>query len=207
MFGLVVLVVMVLYLWLLVWATRRGWRWGIEKKGWIGRKRWMGAAIGFLIVYLPVFWDFLPTVAVHQYYCAKESGFWVYKTLDQWKAENPGVAETLVADKSAPSTREGGMQNYVDTYFLNQRFNWIVKKNGPHIFNRWMWEKEVVDTKTNEVMARYVDFSTGSGFISGAPRIVKFWLQKDHCMSGENNMYAMDALVGNMSQSLKKDNK
>ena len=81
MLGLVVLVVMVLYLWLLVWATRRGWRWGIEKKGWAGHKRWLGAASGFLIVYLPVFWDFLPTVAVHQFYCAKDSGFWVYKTI------------------------------------------------------------------------------------------------------------------------------
>ena len=58
-------------------------------------KRWgWGAA---LVMWLIPFWDWLPTVAAHQYYCATESGFWVYKTLDQWKKENPGVAETLVA--------------------------------------------------------------------------------------------------------------
>ena len=60
-------------------------------------KRWgWGTAI---VMYLIPFWDWIPTVAVHHYYCAKESGFWVYKTLDQWKVENPGVAETLVANK------------------------------------------------------------------------------------------------------------
>ncbi len=81
-----------------------------------------------LVMYSIVFWDWLPTVAVHQYYCAKESGFWVYKTLDQWKAENPGVMESLVANKGAISTRQGDMENYTDTYLLNPRINIIVQQ-------------------------------------------------------------------------------
>jgi hypothetical protein len=163
--------------------------------------RWgTGAALG---MYLLVFWDHIPTVFVHKYYCEKEAGFWIYKTLDQWKAENPGVAETLVANKGARSNRNGDMQNYIDTHFLNQRFNWVVKKSGPLQLNRWRWEKVVVDIKTNEVLARYVDFSTGSGFIGGPPRLFKFWLQNDHCARGLSDMYSMDKLVGNMSQFLK----
>jgi hypothetical protein len=60
-------------------------------------KRWgWGAA---LVMYLIPFWDFLPTLAVHQYYCAVEPGFWVYKTLDQWKQENPGVMEQLLTSQ------------------------------------------------------------------------------------------------------------
>jgi hypothetical protein len=187
MFGLVVLVVMVLYLWLLVWATKRGWRWGVESKGWTERKRWLGAAIGFLIVYLPVFWDFIPTVAVHQYYCAKESGFWVYKTLEQWKAENPGVMETLVANKGAPSKRKGDMENYADTYFLNDRFNWVVKHNGQFLLNRWRHEQEVVDTKNNSVLARYVDFSTSQEQPPAGWSGWKFWLVNEHCSAGGRN--------------------
>ena len=167
--------------------------------------RWSGAAA--LIMYLLVFWDHIPTVVAHKYYCEREAGFWVYKTLDQWKAENPGVAETLVTNKRASSTRQGDMGNYVDTYSLNQRFNWVVKKTGPLLLNRWRWEKEVIDTKTNEVLVRYVDFSTGSGFLGGPPRLLRFWLQSDHCIGGQSNMYSMDSFVGNMSQRLKEHRK
>lgn len=167
--------------------------------------RWGGAAA--LVMYLLVFWDHIPTILVHKYYCEKEAGFWVYKTVDQWKAENPGVAETMVANKGEPPSRQGNMENYTDTYSLNQRLNWVVKKTGPLVLNRWRWEKEVVDTKTNEVLVRYVDFSTGSGFLGGPPRSFRFWLQSDHCIGGQSNMYSMDALVGNMSKLLKGHNK
>ncbi|HEY6093368.1 MAG TPA: hypothetical protein VIU93_00305 [Gallionellaceae bacterium] len=178
MFGLIVLIVMVLYLSLLLWATRRGWRWGIEKKGWTGKKRYLGAAIGFLIVYLPVFWDWLPTVAVHQYYCAKDAGFWMYKTLEQWKAENPGVMEALAANKGAPSSRQGDMENYTDTYFLNPRINETVQQQ------RVFWflpvhrhEQMIVDNKSNEVLARYVDFGSYDREWGG----LKFWTSVQRC--------------------------
>jgi hypothetical protein len=36
-------------------------------------------------MYLIPFWDWLPTVAAHRYYCWKDSGFAVSKTLDQWR--------------------------------------------------------------------------------------------------------------------------
>ncbi|MBY0268884.1 MAG: hypothetical protein K2X06_03340 [Burkholderiales bacterium] len=166
-------------------------------------KRWGWGAV--LIMYLIPFWDWIPTVAVHQYYCATESGFWVNKSLDQWKAENPGVSETLVANKATSSKRQGDMTNYTDTYYLNQRFNWVVKKTGPLLLHRWHWEKEVIDTSTNEVLVRYVDFSTGSGFIGGPPRGFRFWLQNDHCIGGQGNMYSMDAFVSNISQLIKGD--
>jgi hypothetical protein len=188
MFGLVVLIVMVLYLWLLIWATRRGWRWGIEKKGWAGRKCWLGAGIGFLIVYLPVFWDFIPTVAVHQFYCAKDSGFWVYKTLDQWKAENPGVIELLVANKGAPSREERFDDGHgrADTYLLNDRFNWIVIEHDilpllPII----MKEQQVKDVAKNEVLARYVDFGSGNSVKNFVGMPLKFWLHNGNCSGGE----------------------
>jgi len=46
-------------------------------------------------MYNLVFWDLIPTLAMHKYYCANEAGFWVYKTPEQWVKENPGVAKTL----------------------------------------------------------------------------------------------------------------
>lgn len=142
--------------------------------------RWGGGAA--LVMYLLVFWDYIPTVAAHKYYCEKEAGFWVYKTMDRWKKENPGVMETLVATKGAPSIH--------GAYILNQRFNWAIKKTGPFLFNRWRWEQQVVDSKTNEILARYVDFSTGNGNIGGeAP--ARFWLQSEHCIGGAYNQDAL----------------
>jgi len=203
MMGLAFLVFFAVYLLISIGVVK--WAIGYARKNGKSTKKWgWGAAF---VMYSLVFWDWIPTVAVHQFYCAKDSGFWVYKTFDQWKAENPGVMEGLVANKGGPSTRQGDMENYTDTYFLNQRFSWVVKKTGPLLLNRWRWEKEVIDTKTNEVLVRYVDFSTGSGFVGGPPRRLRFWLQSDHCVGGQGNMYSMDAVVGNMSQLLKGDKK
>lgn len=59
-----------------------------------GRPRLWGMMAG-LVMYHLVFWDLIPTLVAHKYYCATEAGFWVYKTPEQWKLENPGVFETL----------------------------------------------------------------------------------------------------------------
>jgi len=149
-----------------------------------GRSKWRWGIGAFLLVYLPVFWDWIPTVATHQYYCAKESGFWVYKTLDQWNAENPGVMETLVYNKGEPSSRQGDMQNYVDTYFVNQRINWVVKHNGKFLFNRWRYERELLDNKNSQVLARYIDFSTSQEQRQAGWSGWKFWLDSEHCIGG-----------------------
>lgn len=155
-----------------------------------GRSKWRWGIGAFLLVYLPIFWDWLPTVAVHQYYCAKESGFWVYKTLDQWKAENPGVMEGLVANKGEPFRHETfdvgrGEKN---TYFVNDRFNWIVTQQD--IFNLMpiiRTERLIKDIQKDEILARYVDFGTGNSVKNtiGPPGPLKFWLRNRHCWNGE----------------------
>lgn len=145
-------------------------------------KRWgWGAA---LVMYLIPFWDWIPTVAMHRYYCATEAGFWVYKTPEQWKKEHPGVMEGLVMNGGEPSARNGDMRNYVDTYFVNQRFNLVVKHSGQHPIYRWRHEREVVDTRTQQVLARYVDFSTSQEQIQAGWSGWKFWLDSSNCLDG-----------------------
>lgn len=172
------------------WAIRYARDNGRSAKGW----GW-GAA---LVMYLIPFWDWIPTVATHQFYCVKDAGFWVYKTPEQWKIENPAVAETLVATKDAPSVN--------GAYMLNQRFNRAVKRTGPLLFNRWQWEQQVVDSKSNEILARYVDFSTGNGNIGGEPP-VRFWLQSEHCIGGTMNYSRLShfsAEVKHLGEGIKK---
>ncbi|MCE9571236.1 MAG: hypothetical protein K8R10_14735 [Rhodocyclales bacterium] len=157
-------------------------------------KRWGWSAA--LVMYLIPFWDWIPTVAVHQYYCATEAGFWVYKTPEQWKKENPGVMETLVANTGAPSRNEQVDDGHAKTkvFILNDRFNWIVtQQDFSNVLPIIRSEQKVTDTKTNEVLARYVDFGTGNSVKNtvGPPGPLKFWLHSGHCNRGGQNQDAL----------------
>ncbi len=160
---------------------------GAKKRG---KSLWLWGIGAALVMYLIPFWDWIPTVVAHKYYCSTEAGFWVYKTPQQWKAENLGEFENLtsfITKNSAPSERNGDMENYTDTYFLNQRFTWIVKHNGKFFPNLWRHEQEVIDIKTNEVLARYVDFSTSQERRQAGLSGWKFWLYNEHCSGGDIN--------------------
>jgi hypothetical protein len=185
MMGLAYLVFFAVYLLVSIVAVRGAI--GYARKNGKSAKRWgWGAAF---VMYSIVFWDWIPTVAVHQYYCAKDSGFWVYKTLDQWKAENPGVMETLMANKGEHDVHEGDMTNFTATHIWNQRFNLIFNKSGPFLVNNWRHEQIVLDSKTNEEMARFIDFSTGNGKVGGEPEL-RFWMHSDGCIGSDSQAKA-----------------
>lgn len=148
-----------------------------------------------LVMYLIPFWDWLPTAATHRYYCATEAGFWIYKTPEQWIKQNPEVPKKLIATAGTSVAREGDMQNYVDTYPLNQRFDWIVKHNGQLMFNRWRHEQVVLDSTNDEVLARYIDFSTSQIQRQAGWTGWKFWLDARHCRNGSNNENKMGQFV------------
>ena len=57
------------------------------------RRGWIGGVLSAFVIYNLVFWDWVPTVVAHKYYCATDAGFWIYKTLDQWNVENPGPCD------------------------------------------------------------------------------------------------------------------
>jgi hypothetical protein len=196
MFGLVVFGAIGLYFLISVGVVK--WAIRYARDNGKSAKRWgWGAALG---MYLLVFWDWIPTVATHQYYCATEAGFWVYKTPEQWKAENPGVAETLVANKGAPFSYEAfdNRHGKKDTYFLNDRFNWVViQQDIPGLLPIIRTEQQVVDVKKNEVLARYVDFGTGNSVKNtvGPPGPLKFWLHNGHCVGGEKNGGRLSTLM------------
>ena len=158
--------------------------------------RWGGAAA--LVMYLLVFWDHIPTIVAHKYYCEKEAGIWVYKTVEQWKTENPGVMETLSLPSSSgsPSKYEqfDDGRGKLNTYVLNERFNWIVSQQDiSRVLPIIRTEQQVKDAKKDDVLARYVDFATGNSVKStiGPPGPLKFWMSSKHCWGGGNNQDAL----------------
>ena len=181
--GLVILGAVVLYVLISIVIVLLAIR--HAKKGGKSATRWgWGAA---LVMYLIPFWDWLPTVGMHQYYCATEAGFWIYKTPEQWMKENPGVMQNLVATKGEPHTSVGNSESYVDTYVLNQRFNIVVDQRGPLFINRWRYQRSLRDSVTNMELARYVDFSTSQQRRQAGWSGWKIWLDSRHCSGGREN--------------------
>ncbi|MEQ1622938.1 MAG: hypothetical protein ABL919_16195, partial [Methylococcales bacterium] len=54
---------------------------------------WGGFVV--FVFYNIIFWDLIPVYALHTYKCSTEGGLIINKTLDKWKQENSGVADTL----------------------------------------------------------------------------------------------------------------
>jgi hypothetical protein len=177
--GLVVLGALVLYALISIVVVLLAIR--HAKKNGKSAARWgWGAA---LVMYLIPFWDWLPTVAIHQYYCATEAGFWVYKTPEQWAKENPGVMETLISNRGQVRNVVGDMNNFTRTGLMNQRFVYIAKHNGPLFLHRWRYEQEIIDNKTETVLARSIDFSTSQERRQAGWSGWKFWLETRQCSS------------------------
>jgi hypothetical protein len=200
MIGPVVLGAAFLYLLVTIMVVRWATRYARDKGK--SAKRWgWGTA---LLMYLIPFWDWLPTIGLHQYYCSTEAGFWVSKTVDQWNAENPGVMETLIETNRSP---EGISPDWptedkpdMNIAHINQRFGMAYKNHlssheeGELFLHVWRWKYELLDKKTGEVLARQVDFSTGNGYIGGEPPI-KLWLQSEHCINGNEQSRRLSEFV------------
>jgi hypothetical protein len=183
--GLVVFAVMGLYLLISVLVVAGAVRYARTNRKSPARWGWSAA----LVMYLIPFWDWIPTVAMHRNYCEKEAGFWVYKTPEQWKKENPGVMETLVANKGWPSRREerdGGHEMLV-TQLYNERFNVIeTKKDVSWLLPIIRVEESLIDVSTKEALGRLVVFGTGNSVKNtiGPPGPLKYWLHAPYCPSG-----------------------
>ncbi|WP_163336234.1 hypothetical protein [Desulfopila sp. IMCC35008] len=145
---------------------------------------WGGGAA--FVMYNLLFWDWLPTVATHKYYCSSQAGFWVYKTVDEWKAENISTLEkqSLVNNITLnQSKHEGDMNNFTSTEYVTNRLKYVFKHNGPFILNRWRLEAKLIDINTNQVLAQYVDFSTSQERRKAGWSGWKFWLNAEKCIS------------------------
>jgi len=144
-----------------------------------GIKGWKLGVPVFVLMLGLIFWDWLPMEVVYRYQCATHAGFKQFKALNEWKQENPGVAETLTPISGVRSTFDGSRERYQ----LNQRFVWdIIRKR--HLFHIIEKEERVVDVKNDEILARYVDFMTDIppiGWGANSLSDYKIWIQKRSC--------------------------
>ncbi len=141
-------------------------RWA-NKRGITGRKRLYIGIAGFIVVTLWFFGkNVISYTAFRYYYCKYEAGMTVYKTLEQWQQENPGVWETLKPINDSMNYRD--REKYPDVA-LEREFNGNVYKVSSAGNQRIIsysrseypfWgaiDKEIYllwDNKTQEVLAK-----------------------------------------------------
>lgn len=172
MFGLAYLLALGLYLLISIGVVR----WAIRYARNYGRsaKRWGWAAA--FVMYSLVFWDWIPTVATHQYYCAKESGLWVYKTPEQWKKENPGAMEEL---HQILQPIQRAPYGYVQ--ILDERFAIETHRKIPvPLLSTAIDEELLMDRKTGDILAKGVNVGSGVGNMATGGGL-KFWLNQKPC--------------------------
>ncbi len=152
MFGLAVIGIGLLYILLCIFAV---WLTIKKTKKHSSQKRLL-FGIGMLLAYnAPLGYYILPPMIAKPVYC-QQSGFWLYKTPEQWKQENPGVAETLTLDGEQVN-RVLGERKSERVWHLNERFDWRIVYSGQGY--RVSQELQTVeDRKTGEVMAKRIDY-------------------------------------------------
>ena len=130
-----------------VWARRNGRLWG---------------CITAFAMYNLVFWDMVPTLVMHKYYCSTQAGFWPYKSFDQWDAENPGISQGL---RSSNKPGKGDLDAFptrddTERHWYNDRF--YKEKAEQKIHGTIDRREEIfVDAENSTVISRVITFYRG----------------------------------------------
>ena len=138
-------------------------------------------AVGAVVVLsLPITWDAIPTWIAFEYYTKKAAEVMVFKTLEQWKLENPSVAETLEPyGHGAKDKRDNSIKfsNGKSRTPMNKRFAYDSQLEKIFL-SVTLARHEIVDTETGEVMFRWVTVGSGNsgGLASGGAGWWKPWL-------------------------------
>lgn len=180
MIGLIILGVAAIYIALLGVFSVSGYRWA-KRRGLSGAQCRLVAAGGFLFVYLPVFWDHIPTIIAHQYYCATKAEFREFKSVEKWKAENSKELGNLLR------------QSHMSYSYLNKRIISETTYKKIDILPITISTVDVIDDSKGEILATLVSVGSGYGNMMTSPdvRSMKFWLNLGSCAPGLDKISAM----------------
>ena len=129
----------------------------------------------FLLMIGAVLWDAPLQEWEYRRLCREEAGLTIFKTPEEWDAENGGVLKSLTPN---PSVRGKEISRGYTRYVLNEIFAWdyIVT---PKVFGLTEYRDEIIDLNTNNPVVRYVDFEANK------PRagdfIYRLWMIRLSC--------------------------
>lgn len=173
MMGLMVLMFFAVYLLISMLAISNARAWAKDNN----KRPWLWGGLAAFVMYNLVFWDLIPTLVMHKYYCETQAGFWVYKTPEQWKKENPQIQ----LKSSEVKVYKGTDNDHVVTESLNQRLNYVRKLNPA---NLWLpiykMETNIEDTKSQQSLIQRKDYLSGYRERNGIGQL-KLWMGSRSC--------------------------
>lgn len=163
-----------------------------------GRRPWVWGSLAAFVMYNLVFWDWIPTLVAHKYYCDKEAALTIYKTPEQWKKENPGVVEKL-KPFLVPRVVNLPMGNVSQ---VNDRFGNLFLKESTGKLPIRRHRDIIIDVNTHEIVAMDIDFRRGNALMAiGGAGSWKFWLHADSCYA-DSERHNLNAAMGNLYDQL-----
>ena len=194
MMGLMILGALAIYLLVSVFVTRKAASWAKANN----KKPWLWGGLAAFVMYNLVFWDLIPTLVMHKYYCSTQAGFWVYKTPEQWKKENPEVtAEDLKPLGENPNEmphevlNAGTFEAISVTKINNRIFNAFDSEEIKSLVPMTKNVDYFYDIKSGKKIAELIDFSSGYGNPMTTGRGIsawKFWLS-GNCFGGDVDVW------------------
>lgn len=206
MLGIAVLFVMAIYFVILFFVTRFCYRKAINK----GKNRkvaFLFGLLGFSLVFLSVFWDYIPNRIYFNYLCKNDTQLQVYTTFDEWNAENPGILEMLMP---LDAFKEIDEKIKIDPNYRNRTFDGIeyeVRYANQRIL--FYWSKPLAqklalqvkrtsfllfDIKNNQVIAKINEISSGPGnVLELGGKGYKIWLNSECNRNNNDEIYNIAA--------------
>ncbi len=187
MMGLMVLGFFAVYLLISIWVTSKAASWAKANN----KKPWLWGGLAAFMMYNLVFWDWIPTLVAHKYYCSTQAGFWVYKTPEQWMKENPELTKEdlkpyVEGDKGRHIVLYAGTPNAVGVRKINRRiFNAFDIQKIEGLLPIQKQVDYFYDIKTNLRTATLLDITSGYGnpMTTGGILGFKGWLANDGCQN------------------------
>jgi hypothetical protein len=177
MFGLMILGATALYLALMFFVVRWAWRKGRANDGSLIKASTFAVA-GFLVVYLPVFWNHIPIVLAHRSMCAKDAGLKVHKSAKQWISENRDRLGSLQGiDLDKPTSSRQLANGVARTEYFSGLLASESKTEQQLLYGVPLHRIEfrVIDVVTNEVLTTDVNYQVGTR------EDIRLWLAGQSC--------------------------
>ena len=142
-----------------------------------GRSRWGWGVLVAFLMYNLVFWDWIPSIGLHERYCSSEASRTVYISPERWLAQEGLDGSKLTLTKAE---RKSSRSNNSSIYPMNSRVSYIIKKNvrWPSILR---FEGKYVDIVTGKVLADSIDFESGGCSRNNSIMDYRFWMNRCGC--------------------------
>lgn len=194
MMGLMVLGFFAVYLLISIWLTKKAASWAKANN----KKPWLWGGLIAFVMYNLVFWDLMPTLVMHKYYCSTQAGFWVYKMPEQWMKENPeltkddlillgeaGKGINILADFHKRKPLISNPKNEVlminQRIYLDSQYERNINRLVPiHRIKRFY-----ADINNDQKLAEEITFGSGYGGPSTLQGFVKGWLENGTCTNSD----------------------